>query len=69
MTVAFDRRVDGEALRFGVSGLLRKSDLVMWDDATTTLWQQITGEAVVGELAGTQLDTISTAIVSSGDAK
>lgn len=67
--LTFDRRVDGEALRFGVSGLLRKSDLVMWDDATTTLWQQITGEAVVGELAGTQLDIISTAIVSYGDAK
>jgi hypothetical protein len=67
--LTFDRRVDGEALRFGVSGLLRKSDLVMWDDATTTLWQQITGEAVVGELAGTQLDIIPTAIVSYGDAK
>lgn len=67
--LTFDRRVDGEALRFGVSGLLRKSDLVMWDDATTTLWQQITGEAVVGELAGTRLDIISTAIVSYGDAK
>jgi hypothetical protein len=67
--LAFDRRVDGEVLRFGVSGLLRKSDLVMWDDATTTLWQQITGEAVVGELAGTRLDIISTAIVSYGDAK
>lgn len=42
--LTFDRRVDGEVLRFGVSGLLRKSDLVMWDDATTSLWQQITGE-------------------------
>jgi hypothetical protein len=67
--LTFDRRVGGEALRFGVSGLLRKSDLVMWDDATTTLWQQITGEAVVGELAGNQLDVIPTAIVAYGDAK
>ncbi len=66
--VSFDARVDGQALRFGVSGLLRKSDLVMWDDATTSLWQQITGEAVVGELAGTQLELIPTSIVSYGDA-
>ncbi|MEL6981824.1 MAG: DUF3179 domain-containing protein [Actinomycetota bacterium] len=66
--LSFDTRVDGEALRFGVSGLLRNSDLVMWDDATTTLWQQVTGEAIVGELAGTQLDVIPTAIVSYGDA-
>lgn len=66
--ITFDARVDRQALRFGVSGLLRKSDLVMWDDATTTLWQQITGEAVLGTLAGTQLDIIPTSIVSYGDA-
>lgn len=67
--LSFDRRVDGQVLRFGVSGLLRNSDLVMWDDVTTSLWQQITGEAVVGELAGTQLEVISTAIVSYGEAR
>ena len=66
--ITFDARVDGQALRFGVSGLLRKSDLVMWDDKTTSLWQQITGEAVIGEFAGTQLDLIPTSIVSYGDA-
>ena len=34
----FDRQVEGEVLRFGVSGLLRNSDLVMWDDSTDSLW-------------------------------
>lgn len=62
--IAYDRRVDGEVLRFGVSGLLRKSDLVMWDDQTTSLWQQISGEGIVGQYAGTSLQPISTAIVS-----
>ena len=66
--IAFDARVNGQALRFGVSGLLRNSDLVMWDNATTSLWQQITGEAIVGELAGTQLEFLSTSIVSYADA-
>ena len=65
--ITFDARIDGEAVRFGVSGLLRNSDLVMWDDGTTTLWQQLTGEAIVGELAGTQLDFIPTSIVAYGD--
>jgi hypothetical protein len=65
--ISFDARVDGQRLRFGVSGLLRNSDLVMWDDATTSLWQQITGEAVVGDFAGTQLELIPTSIVSYGD--
>lgn len=65
--LTFDRRVDGQVLRFGVSGLLRNSDLVMWDDATTSLWQQITGEGVVGTFAGTQLEIISTSIAAYGD--
>ncbi|MDH3754784.1 MAG: DUF3179 domain-containing protein [Acidimicrobiia bacterium] len=65
--LAFDRRVDGEVLRFGVSGLLRKSDLVMWDATTDSLWQQISGEGIVGTFAGTQLEVISTSIVSFGD--
>jgi len=65
--ISFDARVDGQVLRFGVSGLLRNSDLVMWDDATTSLWQQITGEAVVGEFAGTQLELIPTSIAAYGD--
>ncbi len=65
--LAFDRRVDGQVLRFGVSGLLRKSDLVMWDDVTESLWQQITGEAVVGTLAGTELEVVPTSIVSFAD--
>jgi hypothetical protein len=65
--VGFDRRVDGQTLRFGVSGLLRNSDLVMWDDATTSLWQQITGEGIVGVHNGVQLDLIPTPIVSFGD--
>lgn len=64
--LAFDRRVDGEVLRLGVSGLLRQSDLVMWDEQTNSLWQQITGRGIVGEFAGTQLDIESTAIVSFG---
>lgn len=65
--VGFDRRVDGRTLRFGVSGLLRNSDLVMWDDATVSLWQQIEGEAIVGEFTGTRLDLIPTPIISFGD--
>ena len=59
----FDRRVGGTVLRFGVSGLLRKSDLVMWDSATHSLWQQITGEGIVGRFAGTQLEFVPSALV------
>ena len=33
-SVVFDREVLGSVLRFGVSGNLRNSDLIMWDDVT-----------------------------------
>ena len=65
--LVFDRRFEGETLRLGVSGLLRNSDLVMWDDKTHTLWQQITGEGIVGEHAGKSLTPVASAIVRWAD--
>ncbi|MDG2114583.1 MAG: DUF3179 domain-containing protein [Actinomycetota bacterium] len=65
--LAFERVANGEEIMLGVSGLLRNSDLVMWDHDTVSLWQQITGEAIVGALAGTQLPRLSTAIVGFGE--
>jgi hypothetical protein len=65
--IVFDRRFEGQVLRLGVSGLLRNSDLVMWDDDTTSLWQQITGQGIVGTYAGEQLQTIGSAIVRWAD--
>jgi hypothetical protein len=68
--IAFDRRVDGQALRFGTTGNLRRSDLVMWsDDPGETWWQQITGEALVGDLVGHQLTPLPAEIVSFADFK
>lgn len=49
--VAFERFVDGQVAEFGVSGLLHNSDLIMYDRNEGSLWQQITGEAVVGPAA------------------
>jgi hypothetical protein len=63
--ISFDREV-GEhgVMRFGVTGVLRNSDLIMWDDKTESWWQQMTGEAIVGELAGEQLTLLPSIIVS-----
>jgi len=65
--IAFKRTVDGEVRVFGVSGALRRNDLIMYDRETETLWQQITGNAIVGDAAGTQLEFISSQIVSWRD--
>lgn len=63
-TVAFRREVNGEAVEFGTTGMLRNSDLVMYDRRTESWWQQITAEAVVGELAGEKLEVVSSQILS-----
>jgi len=62
--IAFERTIDGEPVTFGVSGLLRNSDLVMYDRTTETLWQQFTGEAIVGTHAGKTLALVSSQLLS-----
>ena len=65
--VAFDRTLGGVVYDFGVTGNLRNSDLIMWDRQTESWWQQITGEAIVGELAGQRLTFIPAPIVAWND--
>ena len=64
--ITFDRRVDGAVRDFGVSGMLRNSDMVMYDRQTDSLWQQATGEAIVGETTGKHLEIVSSQVVSFG---
>ncbi|MBA3761458.1 MAG: DUF3179 domain-containing protein [Gemmatimonadales bacterium] len=62
--LAFDRRLDGKLLDFGTTGRLRHSDLVMYDRQTESWWQQASGEAIVGKLAGRKLELVSAPLVS-----
>lgn len=51
----FDPVVKGQRVKFGTSGKLWKSNLVMYDRKTDSLWSQILGEAIVGEMTGAKL--------------
>ncbi len=62
--IAFDRTLMGEIVEFGTSGMLRKSDLVMWDRSTETLWQQLTGRAIVGGMVGARLTQVPAPVIS-----
>jgi hypothetical protein len=66
-SLVYDRRLDGRLLDFGTTGMLRKSDLVMYDRQTETWWQQFTGEAIVGELVGKTLTRLDATIVAFAD--
>jgi hypothetical protein len=63
-SIVFDRRVDGAVYEFGTSGLLRNSDLVMYDRVTDSLWQQLNGEGIVGVHAGRRLMFLPSSVVS-----
>ncbi|MEX2473307.1 MAG: DUF3179 domain-containing protein [Gemmatimonadota bacterium] len=53
--LVFEREHGDRLLDFGTTGRLRLSDLVMYDRQTESWWQQASGEAIVGELAGQRL--------------
>ena len=53
--ILYDGRAGGAVHRFGTSGLLYRSNKLMYDRATNSLWEQYTGEPVWGDLAGSGL--------------
>jgi hypothetical protein len=66
--VVFDRRVGGETLEFGVSGLLFNSNQLLFDrrvePTTESLWSQLLGRAVAGPAAeaGRTLDVLPSSV-------
>jgi len=62
--LVFERTVNGRVLDFGATGKLRHSDLVMYDRQTESWWQQFTGEAIVGEMTGSELKLIPSRLES-----
>ena len=67
--ITFDRRVNGDVLSFGVSGKLRKSDMVMYDRETESWWQQAIGEGIVGHYTGVELTMLPSWLESWGEFK
>lgn len=67
--IVFDPVVQGERVEFGTSGKLWNSNLVMYDRKTDSLWSQILGEAIVGEMTGTPLEVLPSDQIRFGDWK
>jgi hypothetical protein len=69
--LVYNRKVkskNGEMmLHFGISGLLMHNDMVMYDKETQTWWEQLMGSAVVGQLAGTELEMKPALLISVKD--
>ena len=67
--VAFSADAGNKRLNFGVSGLLYNSDVLLYDRDTESLWSQIMGEAVTGELKGVKLQHLPVLHTTWGDWK
>ena len=54
----YSAKINGEPTTFGTSGMLYRSNKVMYDRLTNSLWNQFTGEPVIGPLwdSGIRLD-------------
>ncbi len=51
----YSARINGEPTTFGTSGLLYRSNKLMYDRQTNSLWSQLLGEPVIGPLADSGL--------------
>lgn len=51
-------------IELGVTGLLRHSDMIMFDRQTHSWWQQFTGEAIAGFMTGARLEVLPASLES-----
>jgi hypothetical protein len=59
--------IDEEAIRFGVSGLLYQSDMLMYDRTSESLWSQISATAITGKRMGQRLEMLRSTLERWGD--
>lgn len=62
--MVFDRRVSGEVKHYGVSGLLYRSDMLLYDRESESLWSQIAATAVTGPAQGQRLELVRSRMMS-----
>lgn len=62
--LVFNRKVDGETLEFGVSGLLYNNNLVMYDRTYSGLWPQLLMEAATGKFSSRSLEVIPSLVTT-----
>lgn len=66
-SIVAERIVDGEATVFGVSRLLWRGDLMMYDRSTRSLWSQLLARAINGPLIGRRLGLVPSSLTSLGE--
>jgi hypothetical protein len=57
--VVYSRQIEGKIYTFGVSGRLYKSNVLLYDHQTESLWSQLMEKAIAGPLAGKKLKRLT----------
>ncbi|NBC27295.1 MAG: DUF3179 domain-containing protein [Bacteroidetes bacterium] len=57
-SIGVEKRVGGSVLEYGVSGLLFRNNLIMYDRNTGSTWSQMQLRSVGGEFSGSNVETI-----------
>ena len=63
--IPFESEIQGRHFTFGTSGLLYRSNKLMFDEETNSLWNTFGGEPVIGSLAETGLRLTTRAVVTT----
>lgn len=63
--IPFESQASGRRFRFGTSGLLYRSNKLMFDEETNSLWSTFEGVPVVGSLAGSGVTLTTRAVVTT----
>lgn len=60
----YSRQVGEQELTFGVSGMLYRANVLMYDRQTESLWSQIRREAVTGPMTGAKLKVLPSTLTT-----
>ena len=60
----YSRQIDGKELTFGVSGMLYKANVLMYDRQTESLWSQVRREAGAGPMTGARLKVLPSTLTT-----
>jgi hypothetical protein len=63
--ILYDSRVDGTFHDLGTSGFLYRSNKLMYDKATSSLWSTLTGTPVIGPLVGEGIELATRPVVTT----
>jgi hypothetical protein len=60
----YSRIIDNKTYTFGVSGMLYRSNVLMYDHQSESLWSQVMRQAVTGPMTGQRLQVIPSSLTT-----